>query len=169
MFFCTKRNFSFHFEFLSQNCVFPSRYCMMYNLLLWLCCWLAAHVDVSEESEYELWSDRFGSWIGRSSKSKSPDSFKSLRFDRSKSPDSFKNLRFDRKSSSGYCFSVLLCLILFCCRICCFYVFVIFFFFARCPHLTLDLTITPKLHLVNVFSFLFDLSCITQQSKTLHG
>lgn len=45
-------------------------------------------LDVSEESEYDLWSDRFGSWIGRSSKSKSPDSF--------------KHLRYDRKSSSGY-------------------------------------------------------------------
>jgi hypothetical protein len=43
-------------------------------------------LDVSEESEYDLWSDRFGSWIGRSSKS----------------PDSFKHLRYDRKSSSGY-------------------------------------------------------------------
>lgn len=46
------------------------------------------HVDVSEESEYDLWSDRFGSWIGRSSKSRSPDSM--------------KQLRWERKSSSGY-------------------------------------------------------------------
>lgn len=45
-------------------------------------------LDVSEESEYDLWSDRFGSWIGRSSKSRSPDSM--------------KHLRYDRKSSSGY-------------------------------------------------------------------
>lgn len=49
---------------------------------------MTLHVDVDEESEYDLWSDRFGSWIGRSSKSRSPDSL--------------KHLRYDRKSSSGY-------------------------------------------------------------------
>lgn len=65
-------------------------------------------LDVSEESEYELWSDRFGSWIGRSSKSRSPDSL--------------KHLRYDRKSSSQY--SLLFVAV--------FHVFV--YFYARPPH-----------------------------------
>lgn len=59
-------------------------------------------LDVSEESEYDLWSDHYGSWIGRSSKSRSPDSM--------------KHLRYDRKSSSGYFFQVVHCSFdLFCC------------------------------------------------------
>lgn len=61
---------------------------LMFGWLLDLHLHTNTSLDVSEESEMDLWSDRFGSWIGRSSKSKSPDSM--------------KHLRYDRKSSSGY-------------------------------------------------------------------
>lgn len=85
---------------------FPVLYCMTRvntNLLLlamelWII--FTESLDVSEESEYDLWSDRFGSWIGRSSKSRSPDSL--------------KHLRYDRKSSSGY-FLLLFCFVQFSC------------------------------------------------------
>lgn len=84
--FVAARKFFTHFHlFYSSHVLFCK----------WICCGLWQNEkcyfplqDVSEESEYDLWSDRFGSWIGRSSKSRSPDSM--------------KHLRYDRKSSSGY-------------------------------------------------------------------
>lgn len=87
---------------------------------------IAFHVDVSEESEYDLWSDRFGSWIGRSSKSRSPDSFKSSRY--------------DRKSSSGY--SSIGCATI-CCYHCLTCVYFVVFIFARFLHLKIISLSTP--------------------------
>lgn len=95
------------------------------------------HVDVSEESEYDLWSDRFGSWIGRSSKSRSPDSL--------------KNSRYDRKSSSGYSF--ISCASVYCCYGLTWFINL---FFARSLHPT-----TPHTSL-SMFLFWF-CYCVTEK------
>lgn len=93
---------------------------LMFGWLLDLHLHTNTSLDVSEESEMDLWSDRFGSWIGRSSKSKSPDSM--------------KHLRYDRKSSSGYLIGS---------RISCWCWF-LHYLFARTLHNPKHLIIPPK-------------------------
>lgn len=119
---------------------------LMFGWLLDLHLHTNTSLDVSEESEMDLWSDRFGSWIGRSSKSKSPDSM--------------KHLRYDRKSSSGYLIGS---------RISCWCWF-LHYLFARTLHTPNTLSFLQKLHhLVNVFICNVTTICCTRFRRRIVG